>query len=400
MSNRISHRTPRAFPSLVTIALLLSTWLTLAPSVTGIESATSGGGAYTPHTAGPHASEAQRQRVRAAVEHNIQRLRLDQTTLSPTRVTLTWPLRATDGLDVYDYHGVSGFVDHNPNFPNQLLDYNCGERTYDTSDGYNHDGADFFTWPFAWNWMDQDAVQVVAAADGVIVYKEDGHYDRNCSSPQGEANAIVVLHGDGSVAEYWHLKNGSLTAKGDFDTVAQGEYLGVVGSSGYSTGPHLHFAIYDWRDLLVDPFYGPCNTSESWWDEQRPYYDSAVNLITTGSAPPDLPNCDPETSYEQTVFMPGDTLYFTTYYHDQLSTLPSQYTIYEPDGSVYDSWSHSMPPEDEHYAASWWWWSFDFDYSVPTGTWRFEVVFNGQTYTQHFFIGELPEHLYLPLVQK
>jgi len=123
-----------------------------------------GGGEYTLYTDGSHVSDAQRQRIRAEIERNTQVLQLDPTTLSPTRVTLAWPLQAAGWLDVYDTHGISGFVDHNTAFPNQLLDYNCGDRTYDTLSGYNHDGTDFFTWPFAWNWMDQDAVQACPAS--------------------------------------------------------------------------------------------------------------------------------------------------------------------------------------------------------------------------------------------
>ena len=51
------------------------------------------------------------------------------------------------------------------------------------------------------------------------------------------------MHADGSVAWYGHMKAGSLTNKAVGQTVSSGEYLGIVGSSGNSTGPHLHFGI-------------------------------------------------------------------------------------------------------------------------------------------------------------
>ena len=40
---------------------------------------------------------------------------------------------------------------------------------------------------------------------------------------------FMFMHADGSIAWYGHMKSGSLTEKQD--TVAQGEYLGIIGSS-------------------------------------------------------------------------------------------------------------------------------------------------------------------------
>jgi murein DD-endopeptidase MepM/ murein hydrolase activator NlpD len=359
-----------------------------------------GGGEYALEKHGPALSERQRQSVQTEIRANVRQLQLPAPN-QPRKVTLAWPLQPAPGLDDYGYHGISGFVDHDPAYPDHLLDYNCGDRTYDTDSGYNHEGTDFFTWPFSWNKMDHDEVQVVAAADGLIVYKQDGHYDRNCGFGQGDANLVAVRHGDGSTAWYLHLKRGSLTSKTIGATVAQGEYLGVVGSSGNSTGPHLHFEVHDGLGHLIDPYQGACNSlnPDSWWDEQRPYYDPAVNKLSTGAAPPVFPACpEPEISHERTVFFPGETIYFTTYYRDQLAGLTSQYAIYEPDDSVYHSWSHSM--NEDHYAASYWYWSFVLGSAVLTGTWRFEVTFDGQTYSRDFNVLE-PSHLvYLPIVTR
>ncbi|MEA2498704.1 MAG: hypothetical protein QOH26_1109 [Actinomycetota bacterium] len=56
----------------------------------------------------------------------------------------------------------------------------------------------------------------------------------------GYGNAVIIDHGDGVTTLYGHL-NGFAVAEGD--RVAQGQTVGVVGSTGHSTGPHLHFEI-------------------------------------------------------------------------------------------------------------------------------------------------------------
>jgi murein DD-endopeptidase MepM/ murein hydrolase activator NlpD len=54
-------------------------------------------------------------------------------------------------------------------------------------------------------------------------------------------NFIILNHGNGYQTLYAHL-NVVQVRKGD--TVNQGSRIGEVGSTGYSTGPHLHFAVY------------------------------------------------------------------------------------------------------------------------------------------------------------
>lgn len=57
-----------------------------------------------------------------------------------------------------------------------------------------------------------------------------------------EANFVRVLHKDGSMAVYAHLRaNGIEVVAGQ--AVKAGQLLGYSGSTGYSSGPHLHFAI-------------------------------------------------------------------------------------------------------------------------------------------------------------
>jgi len=62
-------------------------------------------------------------------------------------------------------------------------------------------------------------------------------------------NTIMVNHGDGFISLYAHL-NKILVQKGKF--VKKGDVIGLVGSTGRSTGPHLHFGIYI-NSIPVDP---------------------------------------------------------------------------------------------------------------------------------------------------
>ena len=79
-----------------------------------------------------------------------------------TNYDFEWPLRATSQITDYGYYGVSVFVDHDPAFPDSLLDYYGGERTYDRENGYNHQGTDIFPWPFGWLAMDSNLVEIIS----------------------------------------------------------------------------------------------------------------------------------------------------------------------------------------------------------------------------------------------
>ncbi|MDF2595731.1 MAG: uncharacterized protein K0R69_2072 [Clostridia bacterium] len=56
-------------------------------------------------------------------------------------------------------------------------------------------------------------------------------------------NTVVIDHGWGVFTSYFHLSKISAKEK---DFVTKGNIIGEIGSTGYSTGPHLHFAI--WKD--------------------------------------------------------------------------------------------------------------------------------------------------------
>jgi murein DD-endopeptidase MepM/ murein hydrolase activator NlpD len=62
-------------------------------------------------------------------------------------------------------------------------------------------------------------------------------------------NYVIINHGNGYQTLYGHMSK-TLCRTGQ--TVSQGTRIGLVGSTGYSTGPHLHFTVYK-NSKLVDP---------------------------------------------------------------------------------------------------------------------------------------------------
>ena len=68
---------------------------------------------------------------------------------------------------------------------------------------------------------------------------------------KGYGNIIIVDHGDGFTTRYAHAKEGSITLKKGA-TVKEGQVIGQVGSTGNSTGPHLHFEVRKGKEA-VDP---------------------------------------------------------------------------------------------------------------------------------------------------
>ncbi len=325
-------------------------------------------------------------------EKLIHQGKLNRKKSSGAHAMFAFPLK--NSLDNLGYYGTSNFVDQNASFPDQLADYNGGMRTYDLIDGYNHQGIDYFTWPHAWYKMDQDQVHVVAAEAGVITTKLDGNYDRSCSfdDPNDEGwNAVYITHADGSYAWYGHLKNGSLTTKSVGESVDVGEYLGVVGSSGTSTGPHLHFETYDATDNLIEPHFGAFNilNDDSWWRDQKPYYESRLNELMTHAEEPQFLTCadvDEESPNEAQFFDHGDEVYLAAYYRDQLSTQTTNYEVVNSNGVVALSWNHAS--DLNHYAASFWWWRINLPTSGGEGRWAFRATYEAEIVEQYFWLGD------------
>ncbi len=139
-----------------------------------------------------------------------------------------------------------------------------------------HEGSDFLL-DGGFDTMDAGSATIVAAADGVVEVTEDGNYDRchadggviNCDGYPMAANYVVLVHETGDRTLYWHMMSGSVAVTVGQEVKA-GDVLGIVGSSGNSSMPHLHFGLEDEDGLVIDPFAGPSSQEETWWCEQNP----------------------------------------------------------------------------------------------------------------------------------
>jgi murein DD-endopeptidase MepM/ murein hydrolase activator NlpD len=312
---------------------------------------------------------------------------------------LAWPLQPAPGFDPFGYHGTGYFVDHDPRFPGFLQDYTCGQRTYDLDSGYNHAGTDYYLWPYPWLMMDLEQVRIVAAAPGTIVEKIDGNFDRDCAiAGNGGFNAVFVEQDDGLTAWYLHMKSGSPTTKSVGEHVVAGEFLGLVGSSGPSSLPHLHFELHDAANNVVDPLHGTCNAVPDRWSVPQPYEAPRIDTLTTHSAEPTFVDCGVENGvpvhedpHFADRFESGTTLWVFAAYSDQRNGEVTHFSVLRPDQSVETSWDFDLASENlpkPFYSGTAWDWGVTLPPDAPAGSWTLQAEFEGQLYTHTFDVIE------------
>ncbi len=99
--------------------------------------------------------------------------------------------------------------------------------------------------------------KVMAARSGVVVaVRRDNTKGGIGKKYVGTGNGIIIKQSDSTFAYYWHLQyNGTLVSVGD--TVAQGQWIGLSGSTGFSAFPHLHFEVTHTQQKRADNFPVP-----------------------------------------------------------------------------------------------------------------------------------------------
>lgn len=214
----------------------------------------------------------------------------------------SWPVDCTPGISCDGKKTRIGF----PDLEGVGIAYSCGPAGYT-----GHLGTDIMV-----SSVDQN-VQVLAAADGVVRWQEDGLYDQcpnssiwQCSEQRksflhidaateaslgfNAGNYIVIEHVTETgryLTLYAHLKKGSMRVT-QGQRVSRGDTLATVASSGNSLTPHLHFGVFQQVGNVykpVDPWKGPCNsTSNGLWANDPPYPAENTAKPLPGSPPESL----------------------------------------------------------------------------------------------------------------
>jgi murein DD-endopeptidase MepM/ murein hydrolase activator NlpD len=111
--------------------------------------------------------------------------------------------------------------------------YGCPPSLY--IPGLNHDGIDISA---------PRGSSVKAAASGTVTQTSSGCSEGYYSCNGGFGNYVLIQHNAGGVTVYTlyaHLNSGIAVSQGQ--SVSKGQHIAPSGNTGFSTGPHLHFAL-------------------------------------------------------------------------------------------------------------------------------------------------------------
>ena len=338
-----------------------------------------GGGPIETHEQGEHGKNCISEIDRANIKRGIERFVQEFGPLSapsergiPAHFPI-YPLGGVQGEDLY----TTGFVDLDEG--SGFSDWNCGIHTYD-----GHFGSDALIVTFDHQLI---GVPVVSVLDGTVVATHDGEPDQNIEWLGQPANYVIIDHGQGRVCKYLHLKTWSVVVTPG-QQVKAGEEIGLVGSSGNSDWPHLHFETLD-DDVVIEPYTGSCNPGESQWVDQdivftdTQCWDFGVTLENLDDF-----YANSSTRWRPTVdgYIPLNHDYVWMWSHGR--NLPAwstcRFRFYNPSGNLYyDSdwfWINFSPATDILWFR-YFYWDLTGLHTTP-GTWNVEMTVNGDPYIQ------------------
>lgn len=296
--------------------------------------------------------------IDAANEANVKYEALTNVCYA-TDVRLRWPLGGT----AYKDYIVSNYSDMDPSAG--VRDYTgalgSAALSYDA-----HNGLDISVPSF--RYMDKD-FPVYAAAAGQVVAVYADSADRNFACSQEQWNFVRIRHSNGYSTTYGHMKKNSITvAVGQ--NVAAGQQIGVVGSSGCSSAPHVHLTVQDCNNKIVDPYYAKM------WASTPPVYTKAapttlMDVVMKSPAITDIKEMvDPPPNLSEVPVGLQFSLGMTVASLKPNDVLRIEFT--RPNG-VKDTYALKLTAQSR-YTLSHWWFNTWFD---EAGTWKVHFLING-----------------------
>lgn len=145
----------------------------------------------------------------------------------------------------FDYNVFYVLGNVNVNFSESDIVYSlpfAKNKKYKIYQGYNGNFSHQNAYSLDFSLLNGD--QVYASRSGkvveVVTKNNQNCITENCAKFN---NKIIILHSDGTFAEYVHLKqNGSVVKVGE--EISEGQLIGFSGNTGWSEGPHLHFSVF------------------------------------------------------------------------------------------------------------------------------------------------------------
>ncbi|MFK8014090.1 MAG: peptidoglycan DD-metalloendopeptidase family protein [Gammaproteobacteria bacterium] len=279
----------------------------------------------------------------------------------PRALELVWPMQGDDAAEWV----INNYVDLDPT--SGIRDYRGGAKTYDGHRGIDIDVPTFRA-------MDDD-YPIRASAQGVVLALTDENFDRNTTCV-GSWNFVTVGHPNGWKTIYGHLKRHSVVVSVG-DIVEPGTVLGVVGSSGCSTAPHLHLETVDRNGMTVEPF------AAGMW-ANRPVYDTEIGFMDASLQPNAISDVDmiKDPPANATIVAPGTTLGVGLSMGGGRSGDTVNLRLVK-DGSVVSQHNINF---NQTYRHTYWWWNYPVPASA-SGAHQLQIRVNGslaQTYNVDF----------------
>jgi hypothetical protein len=130
------------------------------------------------------------------------------------------------------------------------------------------------------------------------------------------------------------------------------------------------------------------SSTDSWWQNQKPYWEPKINAVLTHSIPPQFNTCPTSESPNlNDNFSSGSNVVVGVYLADQLAGSTINLIMRRPDNSILANWNFNLV---DQYYASWWYWTFSpIEMSQQFGNYQFTATYQGNSVTHSFYYGNL-----------